>query len=261
MKKTLTLALLAISFLINGQETKKIKNKISNYQKEIYYVLKSDNSTKHGLYEFYESKWLKIKGNYKNGKKDGLWAEYIWNGNKIAEGSYKNDFKDGVWTTYHGYKSEKRTVGKYEKNKRVGVWNFYNIKGELVQIFDFSNNKLTTTDVIKDKSNIGIRGGKYNGLIFLDKSPKYISGTNELNKFISQNFNRPDEPKEGRIIVSAIVNKNGELSDFKVEKSIGKAWDDEALRILQLTNGKWEQGEFEDEKVISKIAIPIMIGQ
>lgn len=261
MKLLPILIVLFLSIYANSQETKKIKNKISRYEKEIYYVLNSNETIKHGQYELYNGKQLIKKGNYKSGNKDGFWTEYIWNGNKVAEGFYKNDFKDSTWTTYHGYKSKKRTLGKYEKDKRIDIWNFYNVKGELVQKFDFSNNKLTTTDIIKDKSSIGIRGGKYNGLIFLDKSPKYIFGVNELSQFISDNFNRPEKVKEGKIIVSAIVNSDGKLSDFKVEKGLEKSIDEEALRVLKLTSGNWEQGEFEGEKVTSKLAIPITIRQ
>lgn len=251
------------SIFSNGQSIKKIKNQISNDQKEIYNVLELNDTMKHGVYELYQNKWLKIKGKYNNGKKSGVWKEFIYNGNTVSEGKYDDNLKIGLWVEYH-YNSKKKSEGEYEKDKRIGTWKFYNIKGELVQLYDFVNDKLTTTDVIEDKSSIGVRGGKYDGLIFLDKNPSFDSGPTGLLKFISNNFQNPNNAREekinGKVFISAIVNENGILSDFKVEKGLEKSIDEEALRILKLTSGKWTQGEFEGEKVVSKIAIPIMIG-
>lgn len=61
-----------------AQETKKIsqKVKIDNYQiKETFEVLKSDLTTKHGLYSASISGYSE-KGQYNNGKKTGLWECY-----------------------------------------------------------------------------------------------------------------------------------------------------------------------------------------
>ncbi len=74
MIKSILLIFLFIPIMIIGQETKKIKNKESN---EIYFVLKSDMATKHGMYKkFSYNNKLLIKGYYKQGVKDSIWECY-----------------------------------------------------------------------------------------------------------------------------------------------------------------------------------------
>ncbi|MDF3076756.1 MAG: TonB family protein [Sphingobacteriaceae bacterium] len=61
-----------------GQETKKVIDKEKN---ETYYVLKSDKATKHGEYQkFGYNNALILKGNFKNGIKDGVWECYDFDG-------------------------------------------------------------------------------------------------------------------------------------------------------------------------------------
>ena len=48
----------------------------------------------------YENGQKKSEGNFKDGKKDGVWTTYDTDGSISEKGSYKDDKKDGVWTTY-----------------------------------------------------------------------------------------------------------------------------------------------------------------
>ncbi len=103
--------------------------------------------------------------------------------------------------------------------------------------------------MIKDKSGIGVQGGKYNRLIFLDKSPSFKSESS-IFKFISSNFKNPNDSRAekitGRVFVFAYVNANGILTDLKVARGIDRLIDEEALRILKLT--KVENGNKESLK-------------
>lgn len=40
------------------------------------------------------------KNQYKDGKKDGLWEEYHYNGNISNKGYYKDGERDGYWEFY-----------------------------------------------------------------------------------------------------------------------------------------------------------------
>jgi len=78
--RTLTLLLLAVSVNLFGQDTKKktVSNDYPPY-KETFYVLKSDQETKHGEYKKTYG-GLSIKGQFDNNKKVGVWEYYDRNG-------------------------------------------------------------------------------------------------------------------------------------------------------------------------------------
>ena len=98
------------------QETKRIIQKFSHSKQiaEEYTVLKADQHTRHGTYVSYfrmsgnEYKkvktgvlqvddFVKEKGQYKNGKKDGEWLEYAQPKILNAKGTYTADQKTGIW--------------------------------------------------------------------------------------------------------------------------------------------------------------------
>ncbi len=86
--------------------------------------------------------WEKIKEEYKNGKKDGIWLELGEYGKIIRKGMYKSGEKDGVWiykqdtTTYKigtldglytEYKYGTPLIrGYYKDGKRDSLWSWYN---------------------------------------------------------------------------------------------------------------------------------------
>jgi hypothetical protein len=238
MKKIIFLLLLSIPFIMNGQSTKKTKNKLSDNSIEIFYTLKSDNSIKQGSYELFENKKLKVSGNYLDNEKNGIWVIY-----------HKN--------------STKSAVGNYEKGKRIGVWKFFNNKNELIQTYNFEKEMLTNEGPFKGKEIVEVGNGKYRGLAFSDKSPEFNNGKNEMANFIKKNYNYSELTKissaKGVIYIGAILNENGELTDIKILRGIDEILDEEALRVTNLMNKKWNPAEFEGEKIAKKIVIPFSI--
>lgn len=66
----------------------------------------------------------------------------------------------------------------------------------------------------------------------MDAQP--VIGWDEYNKYIETNKRAPaDKSITGEVIVSFWVNKRGRLSDFTIEKSLGKQQDDEAIRLVK----------------------------
>jgi protein TonB len=58
------------------------------------------------------------------------------------------------------------------------------------------------------------------------------------------------------VIVSFIVEKDGSLTDIKVEKSIDPLFDKEAVRVVK-TMPKWEPGMYNGHPARVKYCIPI----
>ena len=142
----LTFLTLLLTLTAMCQETKLItkKNNGSKQISESYYVLKSDGQTKHGEYVSYFSvtkdknkqlkkgtlkleNYIKQKGSYKNGKKDGEWVEYSRPNEIKAKGNYDNDKKAGIWLTSKE-KGEVFVRFDYDSNKKLPPIFFMNVK-------------------------------------------------------------------------------------------------------------------------------------
>lgn len=56
-------------------------------------------------FEYYPTGELKIEGDYKEGKKHGIWKEYYTSGKIKEKGKYSKGSKVGIWKQF--YKNEK----------------------------------------------------------------------------------------------------------------------------------------------------------
>lgn len=73
--------------------------------------------------------------------------------------------------------------------------------------------------------------------------PVFKGGATGLRSFISQNLIYPQYSRQnciqGTIQVNFKLNKQGRVYESNVQKGFGIDLDDEALRLLRLTSGKW----------------------
>jgi len=88
--------------------------------------------------EYYEDGQLEIKGNYIDGKKDGLWEEYRENGQLRSKIVYNKGVKDGLWEQYHS-NSQLWSKGHYKDGRMIGEWNYYDEIGELLLTENYDN--------------------------------------------------------------------------------------------------------------------------
>jgi TonB family protein len=89
--------------------------------------------------------------------------------------------------------------------------------------------------------------------------PTFKGGNGALDFFIKNRIIYPSYAKnnclEGTINVSFNVSKTGEVSNVTVAKGLGIDLDQEAVRIIRLTTGKWEVPV--DYNVNNKLIVPI----
>jgi protein TonB len=94
-----------------------------------------------------------------------------------------------------------------------------------------------------------------------EEMPKFPGGDSELMKFFSQNLVYPEIAKragiEGKVILSFIVDKNGNIVDVKVAKSIGAGCDEEATRVLKIMS-RWIPGKQNGNPVLTRINLPVV---
>jgi len=48
---------------------------------------------------------------------------------------------------------------------------------------------------------------------------------------------------EGNVFVKFVINEDGSISNAQVQHSIGAGCDEEAIRLVNATSGKWEPGK------------------
>jgi protein TonB len=91
--------------------------------------------------------------------------------------------------------------------------------------------------------------------------PEFVGGMDAWAKFLGKNLRYPvqarDEGIQGRVTVSFVVEKNGELSNVKVLKGIGYGCDEEAIRVIK-KSPFWKPGFQNGRPVRVSYVMPIV---
>jgi periplasmic protein TonB len=97
-------------------------------------------------------------------------------------------------------------------------------------------------------------------LIIVEQMPAFPGGEEALYKFLSTNIKYPTVAKEtgisGTVVISFIVEKNGEISNARVIKGIGGGCDDEALRVIK-SMPNWSPGKQLGKPVRVQFNLPV----
>jgi protein TonB len=132
------------------------------------------------------------------------------------------------------------------------------------------NNKLQLDDIIKRTQQETIEMPKDAKEMFeemeadktylvVDVMPEFPGGISAMFKFITSNMNYPLDAQrrkvQGRVVCEFIVNKDGNISDIRVVKSIDAVLDKEAIRILKQMP-RWKYGERLGKPVRVKFSVP-----
>jgi beta-lactamase regulating signal transducer with metallopeptidase domain len=94
------------------------------------------------------------------------------------------------------------------------------------------------------------------------KQPEFPGGITEFYKLVGMNFQIPAEADknkiEGNLLIKFMVEKDGSLSEFKIEKDLGYGMGDEAIRVINLSP-KWIPGSENGKAVRVEYSMPITI--
>ena len=204
---------------------------------EKYFVLKSDENIKQGLYEKqrYDNS-IATKGYYSKSKKDGLWIFYAPNGiDTTSVGYYTDDKPNRTWTIFE---DQCRVRYKFDYSKYdVVEYNWYETPNKFPVLID----------AVWTVSNID--------------SPPLIIGMENPFQFISGSLRYPIRAQEngisGRVLISFIVDKDGSACDFKVMKGVSKDLDAEALRVTKILDKNWFPAKKNGHAITIEYFIPI----
>ncbi len=121
----------------------------------------------------------------------------------------------------------------------------------------FANNQPQSEDkhaqtAIEDKTVYSV--------VSMDNPPKFPGGMAKFYQFLSDNVKYPPMAAEnniqGNVFVSFTVEKDGSLSELKVDRPLGYGTDEEAIRVLRLSP-KWDAGIQDGKAVRVKYNLPI----
>ena len=91
-------------------------------------------------------------------------------------------------------------------------------------------------------------------------APKFPGGDTELMNYIHNEMVYPEacikEKKQGRTIISFVVEKDGSLSDYKILRHVHDDMDKEAIRIVK-SMPKWTPAIKDGKYVRCKYTMPV----
>ena len=88
--------------------------------------------------------------------------------------------------------------------------------------------------------------------------PHFPGGEDAFRRYLGENLIWPKSngvDSEGTEIISFFVEKDGQLTNFKVEKSLGAGFDKEALRVMA-KSPKWIPAKRDGKPIRSKYSVP-----
>jgi len=103
----------------------------------------------------------------------------------------------------------------------------------------------------------------------LDEDPKYVYGSDSFMHFVRDHFRIPEMARDleisGTIFVQFVVEQDGKLSQVKSiapsNRKLGYGLEEECIRVIHLTSGKWSAGIRDGEKVRSLMRFPFRVVQ
>ena len=94
----------------------------------------------------------------------------------------------------------------------------------------------------------------------VEQQPEFVGGITALTKFIGENIQYPAAARranvQGKVFLSFVVAKDGQVQDVTVLKGLGFGCDDEALRVVR-SMPKWNPGKNKGKVVAVRYSMPI----
>ncbi|MFM7016370.1 MAG: TonB family protein [Bacteroidota bacterium] len=121
---------------------------------------------------------------------------------------------------------------------------------------DSTNNRTTEIDNTK-------KGNDNSAFVFhgwVEVMPSFPGGETEMMKYLGRNLKYPERAKDaeaqGTVLISFIVDKEGNISNPTVKRAVGFGCEEEAIRVIQ-NMPAWTPGKMNGQKVNVEYVLPI----
>lgn len=95
----------------------------------------------------------------------------------------------------------------------------------------------------------------------VDEKPSFPGGENAMKSFLKSNVKYPamalENGVQGRVLVQMIIEKDGSISDVKVDRGVDLSLDKEAIRVVKAMP-KWNPGKLKGIAVRVKNEVPVV---
>jgi TonB family protein len=244
-----------------------------------------DYYTEKDLYQikdYYKSGILKMEGNSKTKEgfsKEGEFVSYYENGKKKRIENYIKSRLNGSFSEWYE-DGNPQSIGEYFETENgfssgIKIYDFWNSKNEHTVKNGLKDGEWTDINKISKYQHIEIYNqGKFvsgkrinsNGIEnqydALETRPLPLKGIADFYKFIGANFIKTKEAVTnkiaGKLIVQFVVEKDGEIVEPKILKSLGYGLDEEAIRAIK-SYGNWIPAQQRGIPVRVQYSIPLTI--
>lgn len=210
-----------------------------------------------------------IEGQFVNGKAEGEWKYYDFHDGYFESfGNFKAGKKTGLWK--HLFKEGKvRAEYNFVNGKKQGAYKLFNKEGSVFEEGIYTNDELTTQNILiqpKDREE---------EFKIVEQMPRFHSpkcedltdkvelkkcGETEMLKFIYSNIKYPrfarKEGIEGKALVSFVIDKDGKVIDLKVRRGICLDISSEVSRVVGMMPN-WNPGIQRDKPVKVRYNLPV----
>jgi len=105
--------------------------------------------------------------------------------------------------------------------------------------------------------------GEIEGKVYdvVDKKPSLEGFKRNYEKYIRKALVYPEDAfikrVEGKVYVSFVVDRNGEVKDVFISRSSSNLLNAEAVRVIQKTSGRWKPGMVDKQPVNTRMVLPV----
>lgn len=231
---------------------------------------------------YYSNKTLQQQGNYKDGKKDGLWMDYYPNGMIEDSITYITGNKTGTSYAWHsnGYLQDSAvwngdgsgvevswfdngnpaSAGRYSAGyKQNGKWQYFHKNGRMSAIESYDKGVLTEKQYFDEDGN-GIADTANR-----DHDAIFPGGTKAWQKYMAKNLYFPTQYKfenadKAVVVVDAVIDEDGNITDVELNTPLYPAFDEIALKVIK-QSPKWQPAVQHNRRVKYRIIQAVYFSQ
>jgi len=130
------------------------------------------------------------------------------------------------------------------------------------QTADTAKTKTAKTARLEVTIDAPVGGPEDKGTVFtsVEQEPEFPGGLIAFSHFLTTNIRYPQiarkNKKQGRVIVTMVIEKDGTVTDVKIVRSVSGDLDAEAMRVIKLSP-RWNPGIQNGRPVRVAYAVPI----